>query len=210
MRPRSVQALDWSADRRSRSMQRPENPYRCLSGWPAFCRAVPRDDAGGGLGLAPPAGRAGPNRERRVPGRPLRHDPDRGAGARRVRGLRSDRPQRLARRSGAAWRSHRLLCQHKVERAPPGEPALAERSWLHPVSHRGRAAHRGPPPAFAERSAFGDSAAALAVAGRRERETRGELGLQLQAECSIGGVPVTGHGKSSPGAARTAVWARSG
>lgn len=66
------------------------------------------------------------------------------------------------------------------------------------------------PPAFAERSAFGDSAAALAVAGRRERETRGELGLQLQAECSIGGVPVTGHGKSSPGAARTAVWARSG
>ncbi len=52
-------------------------------------------------------------------------------------------------------------------------------------------------PAFVERSAFGESAAALAVAGRRDAGTRAELGLQFEAETAIGGLPATGFLRAS-------------
>jgi autotransporter-associated beta strand protein len=62
---------------------------------------------------------------------------------------------------------------------------------LSPVAALQRVAVRTP--AFVERAFFADSAAALAVAGRRDGETRVELGLQLQAEGVIAGLPATGH-----------------
>lgn len=48
-------------------------------------------------------------------------------------------------------------------------------------------------PAFVERPAFGSQAAALAVAGRSDIASRSELGLEVEAQAVVGGVPVRGH-----------------
>lgn len=75
-------------------------------------------------------------------------------------------------------------------------PILAAHGFtLSPVAALQRIAVRTP--AFVERSALGESAAALAVAGRRDAATRAELGLQLDAETAVAGLPVTGFLRAS-------------
>ncbi len=52
-------------------------------------------------------------------------------------------------------------------------------------------------PAFVERAGPGGNAGALSVAGRNDRTSRSELGVQLDGQASLGAVPVTGFVRAS-------------
>lgn len=52
-------------------------------------------------------------------------------------------------------------------------------------------------PAFVEQAGPGGNAGALSVAGRNDRTSRSELGVQLDGQASLGAVPVTGFVRAS-------------